>query len=639
MDPKNWAELVSRVRRNPEFFADLLEYAQAEPATRRRALQRIVRHLYRRALEGDAEDWISSTKGYAFELASELAWLRPQLRATPHLGALRAGSAHATRWDYTLLINHQLLALKQEFAGYGLGGSSRGECWLPSGRRLSLLEVAQSWSLLTNAGHLFGTFATERALLFELFRPPGRAEEVLEVIDVGLRDDAARILRAHSLYDVHYVLACWRVSRAPMPEVTRADCVALLRSYFDCRREAHTPVHYWAFRAARQLAYNRMHLYMGVGQPVDAVHDDSAVGAMSPWADLGYEPQLVAESSLLGKMLRTLDAYQFENHFSSAEVASDVLLHIRAFRRWWKCRDDLRAAVDDLFGGGPKDWPAVDRTELTHFSRLKLLGSPEEWLDEVTTWLDGGGARPWEAGNFLVSPRTGAGLITDVYTRSGAAPETETLRHVARQLARHCQKSWEAPPDATARELWRSIAAFGLNVLGLLAKSGRRPLLRPVLLHAEDGEDDGHVGYALACIPAATGLERARSLLPRVTDEAHRRELLATTAVAAETATAHEGEPMLLFLGSTYLVEAKRAQREVAEFDGAWCFFGATSVTWFLLEHKNKRASGRDLKKKLRHFNAAWKSWDVESTAVRGNVSVATLAWEPRMDGKREGSA
>jgi hypothetical protein len=627
-DPRNWPRLVRRVTRNPEFFADLLEYAQADPAPRRRALKRIVRHLYRRALEGDTEDWLSSTKGYAAELISRLHWLEPQLRATPHLGALRVGSAHASRWDYTLLINHQLLGLKQEFAGYGLGASARPECWLPSTRRLSLLEVTQVWSLLTNAGHLFGTFATERGLLFELFRMPGREDAFLEAIHIGLRDDAARILRAHSLYDMHYVLACWRVSRAPMDPTTRDDCIALLRAFFECRRDPHTPAHYGAFRTARQLAYNRMHLYMGVGHPVDVVHDDMAIRAMSPWADLGYEPQLVAESSLLGAMLKTLDAYQFENHFASADVASDVLQHVRAFRRWWKGRAVLTTAVDDLFGEPPGDWPSIDRRDLSHFSRLKLLGRADEWLNEVRTWLDDPDERHWKAGNFLITPRTETGLIADVYVRAGEPPQPATLRHVATQLARHCIRSWDGDPNAASRELWRSIAVFGLSALGLATKPGRRPLLRPVELHSR-GQDDGHVGYALASSPAASGLERARLLAPRVNDEAHRRELLATIEVADETAKAHESEPMLLFLGSTYLVDAKRAQREVAEFDGAWCFFGSGSVTWFLLEHKKTRSTDRELNRKLKHLTPSSEPYDVQRQDIRGRLSVARVVWSP----------
>lgn len=424
LDPRNWARLARRVSRNPEFFADLLEYAQAAPATRRRALQRIVRHLYRRALEGDAEDWAASTKGYASELISQLEWLKPQLQQTPYLGALRTAAARASRWDYALLINHQLLGLKQEFAGYGLGASTRAECWLPSARRLSLLEVTQAWSLLTNAGHLFGTFATERALLFELLRGGRLDEELLAGIDTRLREHAAPILGGHSLYEMHYVLACWRASRAPMPSATRDDCIALLRAFFECRQEQDTPVHYWAFRTARQLAHNRMHLYMGVGNPVDAVHDDATIRAMSPWADLGYESRLVAESSLLGSILKTLDEYQSENYFSSAEVASDVLLHVRAFRHWWKGRGDLSSAVDALFGEGPANWPSPDRRELRHFSRLKVPGRADEWLDEVQRWLDAEDERAWEFGKGRDAPERCAGRVQEphrVGTRSTEA--------------------------------------------------------------------------------------------------------------------------------------------------------------------------------------------------------------------------
>lgn len=625
LDPRRWKSLVDRVARNPEFFEDLLEYVQEDPAARRAALQRIVRHLYRRALEGDVSGWETSTKGYAATLAIDVPWLRAQLRSTPHLGALTGIPTAATRWDYALLINHVLLGMKQEFAGYGLGSLGSTPYQLPSKRKLNPLETAQSWSLLTNAGHLFGTFATERALLFEVVRSPTGEDEFLQQLAPPLRDYAVAILRSRSLYDFHYALACWRVSRAEMSEASRTDCIDLLREFFHCRGQApHVPAHYWAFRAARQLAYHRLHLYIGVGHPIDAVHDEASIRAMSPWSDLTYDPSMVTESSVLAAMLRKLDDYQFETYFASTPVATDVLQHLREFRRWWKVQPSMSAAIDALFGGRPKGWESVDRSDLVHFARVKLNGAPTNWLNEVTTWLSGTSGGVWDSSNFVISPHHN-GLIGDIYAAAGNDPSPSTLRHVSIQVARHCHASWSDPPAPATRELWRSAATFGLRIFALIVKQGRRPLLHPAELGDADG---GHVGYGLVSHPVSEGIAHATGLASDIADSARRRELTATILVAEETSSLFPGDPMVLILGSLYLVDAKRAQHQLAEFDGAWCFLSGERITWFLLEHKKKKAGASgDLKKKMKHLEPPVDEYRVERKDISGDVSVVKLQW------------
>lgn len=632
LDPRHWKDLAGRVARNPEFFADLLEYVKDDdPPGRRNALQRIVRHLYRRALEGDVSDWAMSTKGYASTLTKDVPWLRRQLRGTPHLGALTDVPTAATRWDYALLINHVLLAMKQEFAGYGLGSLGRAPYTLPSGGKLTPLEIAQSWSLLTNAGHLFGTFATERALLFELVRSPTAQDDFLQQVAPPLREYAADIIHSRSLYKFHYALSCWRVSRAEMGEETRRNAIDLLREFFRCQKEPQAPAQLWAFRSARQLAYHRLHLYMGIGHPIDAVHDEASIRAMSPWSDLSYESSTVAESSVLAGMLRKLDEYQFETYFASARVATDVLQHLREFRRWWNAQPSRALAIDALFGQRPDKWVSVDRSEFVHFARVKLNGAADDWLSEVTTWLECDAGSVWARSNFVISPHH-AGLIGDIYVAPGSAPSPATLRHISMQVARHCHASWVVSPTPATRELWRSAATFGLNVFSLIARPGRRPLLHPAALR-DDENDGGHVGYGLISATPADGLERATALSHHVVDDVRRRELAATLLVAEEVARSFPDDPMILFLGSLYLVDAKRGQLQVAEFDGAWCFLSGDSVTWFLLEHKKRKAgAGGDLKRKMKHLGPVAEEYRVERNDVVGDVSVVKLQWRPSSD-------
>ncbi|MBX3223370.1 MAG: hypothetical protein KF795_22855 [Labilithrix sp.] len=624
--PWHWPELLRRIRNNPAFFADLLEYANADPDTRRRALRRVVRHLYRKALEGDVKGWRTSTKGFAAELLDGAPWLSTQLGSTPHLGALEDASANISRLDYSLLINHVLLAMKKELAGYGIGASIPELRKLPSGREMSRLAVAQSWSFLLNAGHLFGTFATERGLFFELVRD-GYVDVFLSEIVDRLRPHAAAIIDARGLNQFHYALACWRVSRAPMSDALRADCVVLLEEFFRCRALADAPAHYWAFRAARQLAYNRLHLYMGIGHPVEAVSDDAVVRALSPWGSLGYESSLVEESSPLSSLLDDLDRYQSDNHFASAETASIVLAHVRAFREWWKSnRSDLPTAVDGLFGKPPPDWPVYEREELTHFSRVHLLGEPPAWLEEVRRWKDESSVSDaWASAFFLVSPRARRGLVCDLYLRRTSVPAAAFLHQVALRVAAHCEASWTSSPDAERREVWRSVAAFGLRAFSELASDNCQAVMRPAAIDLHGST--GHVGYAVLSKPAASALGRARELVDQMSDPIRQRELRATIRVVEETARSRPDDPLLLFLGSTYLVERKRQQKNLAEFDGAWCFFGKDKTSWFLLEHKKgHRAEDPEgaLTSKLRHLRGSWSRHVVETTALGGDVSVVS---------------
>jgi hypothetical protein len=547
-------------------------------------------------------------------------WIERQLRQTPHFGAIH-NVAYASRLDYTLLINQVLLDFKKEFAGYGLGAN---EPALPSGEKITKLALLQVWSVLSNIGHLFGTFATERGLLYELYRRPELFERFVAALHPDLRKEGAFVLNERRLNDFFYALTAWRISRSPMPDALRGDCIEIWRQFLEERRTATVPsLNMWAFRSARRLAYNRMHVYLGVGAPVDAISFND-VRALSPWVELSYEPLLVKESSLLEPLLHAGDSYQWDHYFSGSEVASDVLAHVRAFRRWWKTAgDNFETAIDSLFGEKPTDWPPTVGPRLKHYARLKLPRKTSEWLDEISEWLKVDAA--WTTGNFLVAPRASSGLLVDVYVQLGQPVSPAVLRAAADRLAVHCSESWEGPIDEGKRELWRSGAVFGLRSLALLARDGVRPLLRPAALRHSDEHGDGHVGYAVLADPSL-GIKHARELAKLVADDTRRRELEVTLDVAEETTASHEACPLLVFLGATLLVDAKQTQRERAEFDGAWCFFGEEQVDWYFLEHKRSANPQSDLREKLELFVRASEPYKITSP-VEGRAAVAKVVF------------
>lgn len=168
---------------------------------------------------------------------------------------------------------------------------------------------------------------------------------------------------------------------------------------------------------------------------------------------------------------------------------------------------------------------------------------------------------------------------------------------------------------------------FGLRTLGLLTKSKVAPVLVPAALSNEaSGVTDGRVGYAVLA-PPGPALEHARTLADRVAVPLRRLELQTTLLVAEETATLHPGASMLILLGMTLLVDTFEAQIQRAEFDGVWAFFGDEAVTWYFLEHKQQASPTGDLRAKFRHLNGDAITYSVARDDLRGNVSVASIAF------------
>src|SRR4051812_43715724 len=92
-----------------------------------------------------------------------------QLESTRHFGMLAESlepAQAATRADYVTRHAFLLARVKQVVPGVGLGSHNlfppkreERDDWSPV-RNWTGLQVCQSWSVLLNAGHLWGTFAT-----------------------------------------------------------------------------------------------------------------------------------------------------------------------------------------------------------------------------------------------------------------------------------------------------------------------------------------------------------------------------------------------------------------------------------------------------------------------------------------------
>jgi hypothetical protein len=157
-----------------------------------------------------------------------------RLRRLDHLGIVRAAwdGAHHPRWEYVASIIHLIERCRREAPEVHLAQDLR----LGGMTISSSSELLKCWAILLNIGHLAGTFSTERALLFEVWRdrPGARAAYLSAFEDAPLREWADSILRQSSVYQFAQALGFIRLStiaratgHAPSPELGQAA----LRAY------------------------------------------------------------------------------------------------------------------------------------------------------------------------------------------------------------------------------------------------------------------------------------------------------------------------------------------------------------------------------------------------------------------------
>ena len=155
-------DLLARARRNPDFFRAIRNLThRADSPERIAGIGELTLWLFGKQLAGETRNWQESAKGFPAHLHSQCPDVCEHLQGVPHLGALAPlALVPATRLDYVALLTKGLLIAKQKHPGLGLGSGNFGV--KHGDRELTGLEIVQSWASLSNYGHLFGTFATER---------------------------------------------------------------------------------------------------------------------------------------------------------------------------------------------------------------------------------------------------------------------------------------------------------------------------------------------------------------------------------------------------------------------------------------------------------------------------------------------
>jgi hypothetical protein len=138
-----------------------------------------------------------------------------RMKANPQLGVIRNvyEGAHHTRWEYVVTQLFLIDLLKKEPSVSGLGLSNNEP--RIRGLEVSGADILQVWVLLLNAGHLYGTFATERALLIRLKKDRKLARIFLSGLphDDDVKSFFEETLHLEDAYRVHELISFFLLER------------------------------------------------------------------------------------------------------------------------------------------------------------------------------------------------------------------------------------------------------------------------------------------------------------------------------------------------------------------------------------------------------------------------------------------
>jgi len=569
---------LGRFQRNERFLASLLGLFLSSNSEEREQYSRaVIASLFRKVLDLGTRDAESKAKGFARVLIEANGVAIPtHLRATAHFGALAQQSILTpTRWDYAALFLKTLLEIKQRHPGLGLGSANFGV--RHGGKELSGLEIAQSWALLGNYGHLFGTFATERALLYRLDETPSLRKSFIGEIDPVVRDPSRRLVNANDLMRVFYPLAAWRISRWK-PNETRATALTLLSRLMDPPSDLPWRRVLWAYKHARRIAYSRLHSSTDM-QLLMAIPIDRAVRTLRVYPHIGFVTDDHEPRSSLVELLAALDRFHDAMLFRSPRAAELVLTHLRSFKLWWANRE--RFSFSDrliaLFAE-PDDWPSPAQRALRHVVRLAIPDGGLGWPAEVRRWL--GDGHVWGDSNFLLTPNhTTRQLLIDVYAPAARLSPMLTA-HISTLLAERNQSTWQvSPPTDEVIDCWRSLSLFALKLFEELLVPGRLAHLEP----------SGGTGYTIFAPSVEIGASRLADFIVRLADTSGRhRELSAVQSVCNQQRSS--AGTWFVILGILRIIDSDTGQM-LKEIDGVWAYVHPSHVEWYFLEHKDGKRS------------------------------------------------
>jgi hypothetical protein len=572
--------IITKIVRNRKTLEAFLVLGTTRDQTRRRAaLEHIEEWTTRRTFELSIAPASNSFKGFARDLFHHEP-IKTALTSVPHLGCLAPiAKTKATRADYVTLIAEALLSIKERNPGLGLGSTALRE----GTTELSGLELTQTWALLFNLGHLFGTFATERGVLFYVDSDQSLRSELLGLVPRGFKSKARTLVNERSMYRFFYILAAIRVATIGHPQAAILHRAIELFPVDDISGEMGR--YLWAFKKARQIAYCRMHSLLKQGLSVEASAYAELTQHLRTYQEFGFDPE-ADSGSTAGNLLNGIDGFHAETVFTNKIAAELVLGHLREFKTWWTSVEVQGMSLPNRLAAlwtTPSNWPAGRTSLPPHYVRLLLPEPRSGWIAEVRDWR--ASAATWGGADVLISPAPSSQRLTcDIYgDRPLSLPATY---HVASLLAFRNAATWNASDVLATRSLWRAVARFGIQQLQDCLRSDVFPTLTPTPV-----KDEG-IGYAILSNGLPTARSRLDEFLKRVRENNRRAELSAVLDHLNDQQIEGEQPYILTLLGRVELFRGDE-RRPLAEIDGVLAFIRQSSVEWYLFEHKGgSRRSG-----------------------------------------------
>lgn len=552
--------------------------------------------------------------GFPKSLVQTHPWIRTHLTQLPHLGLLEVpqGIAPRSRWDYCLEQCRQLSIIKETKPGLGLSNAGRKLSREGSIKSMTALEVMQTWVILTNLGHLFGTFATERALMFSLIHSnPELCRELVDDIPSELRGSADEIVRRQAMYQFYTVLAYWRIGQDSYSEEERTQCLGCMKLLSNPRPTSQILTLRSIFRFVRRLSYLKMHVELGVTSLLDKhLFSDRVIDYVIEHEEIHYDSEVQKETPT-ERLLEAIDQYQYETYFAGEQTAAIVLEHLREFKQWWSQQEQegvhLKDRITALYQK-PFNWPDLKVPQkLNFFVRLELPRQKAGLVTSIEHWWQGGD--PWGVSNFYISQSPASPhLFIDVFIAKGMKPKTAT--HIAQRLVEEQIRGGLESHEKLTLE--RSISQFAISLLGEILQD--KYLLRLRRVMSIDGNP------MLAVLKSLSSVEELcqefNTLRAQIDDEQRADEIAGITEYLQVALSKLEIKPDTLFfafLGSTSLIEervggegkfaGKRKMLGEQEVDGLIAILSKTEITWHVLEVKGRKKNHPALQmNRIRNF-------------------------------------
>lgn len=472
-------DLIPKFTRNLPLVRQLYEFAQSDDSeTRLEKLKELNAWAGQKAFAEYRDIKLSNFKGFAGRLLADWPFLEAHLVATRHFGVLPVpNGTQVARAAYVNLQSNLLLRLKRAHPGLGLASKD------PT-LGLTGLEIAQTWSLLNSFGRLWGTHATERAVLFELKRSKPLRRAFFEQYG-ELKPTALRLWPDTDLYTVNRLLGLLRVVRLPRSELRERVLKVYVAYLLPEGAPALRKVRH-AYEISRRLAYLQLHSVIGLQPEVNPDLVDSTIARFAEDPNIEFVSGF-HEHSPHERLIDSINDFHFRTYFTSSAAAAEVLTHLREFKEWWRQRSNSLDALNDLYVR-PPDWCVHQPVgDLFAALRLELPLHGSGWHAETESWWQAG--VPWapDATFFISHEPRGRTLLCDVF--AGRVLSQAEMHHILKQLGRHSARtlSEERHRVVTGKALTRVFLYLLEHLLG-----------RAWRLHVRPVEGSVDMGYALA---------------------------------------------------------------------------------------------------------------------------------------------